>query len=332
MERIKWVDKAKGVGIILVVLGHACVPSLINVSRFIEIIYLVIYLFHMPLFIYLSGYTFFNISRIQTFYDLVKKRSKTLLKPYVLYLCFDYLIIILVSIIPRIKDIILLNTDFSKYMILKDILLCEGYVDKHLWYIYLLFFLSVFAFFLKQYNGINKFVIVLCLVFGPIIYSYEKLPVIFHIVYYYPFFLLGKFNLYDWIKTINIRIRITYIILYILFSLFYAYKIQVFKTFGVGLAYIKYIGGFAGIIFTVILLGKEDDGFFSKILRYLGNNSYVIYLLHQPFIVSGTALFVYTVTRIPLIATIIAMICGIVLPLTVYFFYRKIIANARKNC
>lgn len=44
--RENWVDIAKGIGIILVVMGHANCP---------EIPHGIIYSFHMPLFFFLSG-------------------------------------------------------------------------------------------------------------------------------------------------------------------------------------------------------------------------------------------------------------------------------------
>ena len=46
-RRIEWIDAAKGIGIILVVLGHMTIPRLAK---------LFIYSFHMPLFFFISGY------------------------------------------------------------------------------------------------------------------------------------------------------------------------------------------------------------------------------------------------------------------------------------
>ena len=45
-SRILWIDVAKGITIILVVLGHSSLPS--TISRFI-------WAFHMPLFFLVSG-------------------------------------------------------------------------------------------------------------------------------------------------------------------------------------------------------------------------------------------------------------------------------------
>lgn len=47
-NRIEWIDTAKGIGIILVLLGHA------DFEPFSKIIYM----FHIPLFFFISGFLF----------------------------------------------------------------------------------------------------------------------------------------------------------------------------------------------------------------------------------------------------------------------------------
>ncbi len=47
-ERVEWIDVAKGVGIILVVIGHSSMKSIADE----------IYYFHMPLFFMLAGTVF----------------------------------------------------------------------------------------------------------------------------------------------------------------------------------------------------------------------------------------------------------------------------------
>lgn len=49
-KRIENIDIAKGIGIILMVIGHACYPHIY--------IFNCIYIFHMPLFFFLSGFLF----------------------------------------------------------------------------------------------------------------------------------------------------------------------------------------------------------------------------------------------------------------------------------
>ena len=54
-KRLDWIDIAKGIGIILVVLGHTLVPQ-VRETGFAGFLWIFIYNFHMPLFFFLSGY------------------------------------------------------------------------------------------------------------------------------------------------------------------------------------------------------------------------------------------------------------------------------------
>ena len=47
-NRILWIDAAKGIGLLCVILGHLGVPYLSTL----------VYTFHMPLFFFLSGIVF----------------------------------------------------------------------------------------------------------------------------------------------------------------------------------------------------------------------------------------------------------------------------------
>src|SRR5688500_482902 len=72
-KRIEYLDIAKGIGILLVVLGH---NDFEVISLFVQRL---IYSFHMPLFFFLSGY-FLNTA--VPFFDFIKKRFNALLKPF----------------------------------------------------------------------------------------------------------------------------------------------------------------------------------------------------------------------------------------------------------
>jgi fucose 4-O-acetylase-like acetyltransferase len=72
-KRIEYIDIARGIGILLVVLGHN------DFSLVSPFAYKVIYSFHMPLFFFLSGY-FLNTA--VGFWSFFKKRFNALIKPY----------------------------------------------------------------------------------------------------------------------------------------------------------------------------------------------------------------------------------------------------------
>jgi acyltransferase len=73
-KRVDWIDAAKGLGIILVVVGHTANPAgLLNK---------IIFSFHMPLFFVVSGYLL-NFARYDNhFRRLLQSRFRSLLYPY----------------------------------------------------------------------------------------------------------------------------------------------------------------------------------------------------------------------------------------------------------
>ena len=80
-SRIEYIDIARGIGILLVVLGHN------DFSLVSPFAYQVIYSFHMPLFFFLSGY-FINTS--SSFLAFTVKRFHSLLKPYLFTIFLIY--------------------------------------------------------------------------------------------------------------------------------------------------------------------------------------------------------------------------------------------------
>lgn len=88
-KRENWVDIAKGIGIVLVVMGHACCP---------KIPHGIIYSFHMPLFFFLSGF-FISRQCKNDFYTYLKKNIKSLLLPYFYFnlisIAFNYIMSII---------------------------------------------------------------------------------------------------------------------------------------------------------------------------------------------------------------------------------------------
>lgn len=99
-HRNESVSIAKGIGILLVVIGHCCVAegNTVNVVGWQNFIHHMIYSFHMPLFFVLSGYMF-KIDNIDNPVHFVEKKIKGLYIPYLkwmlafllLHNIFDYI-------------------------------------------------------------------------------------------------------------------------------------------------------------------------------------------------------------------------------------------------
>lgn len=72
-KRYGFIDAAKALGILFIVLGHVLKDG--DFRRFI-------YSFHVPLFFFLSGLTY---STSKSRYDYIKRKFKTLLLPYAVF-------------------------------------------------------------------------------------------------------------------------------------------------------------------------------------------------------------------------------------------------------
>ena len=80
MKRSVYFDNAKAILIYLVVLGHL-LSGYLGANEYLDTLYLIIYLFHMPAFIVISGHFSRKIKSIED----VKKLIKTLFIPYVIF-------------------------------------------------------------------------------------------------------------------------------------------------------------------------------------------------------------------------------------------------------
>ncbi len=128
-KRIEYIDIARGIGILLVVMGH---NDFAVISPFA---YKVIYSFHMPLFFFLSGY-FLNTA--VGFWNFLKKRFNSLLKPYFFTIFLIYFISISFG-----------KVGFQNAItrIVKSLYGAGAYLDwVQLWFLPHLFVVSLYAF------------------------------------------------------------------------------------------------------------------------------------------------------------------------------------------
>src|SRR5574339_9345 len=130
-KRIEYLDIARGIGILLVVLGHNDFGAL---SPFFH---KVIYSFHIPLFFFLSGY-FINVAT--PFFDYFKKRFHSVLKPYL----FTIFLIYFTSV-----SFEKMGFQTALLRITKSLYGSGYYLDwVQLWFLPHLFVVSLYAYFL----------------------------------------------------------------------------------------------------------------------------------------------------------------------------------------
>lgn len=120
-RRVVWIDIARGIAIIFMVMGHSSIPQ--PLSKYI-------WSFHMPLFFIVSGY-FFNSKKFLAFKDFLYKKLRTLIIPY----CF-FTILVFIGYI---------GTEYFK-----PYELYYGWKGYALWFVPVLFFTEITFFFLSK--------------------------------------------------------------------------------------------------------------------------------------------------------------------------------------
>jgi len=127
--RAGWVDAAKGIGILLVVLGHN------QINSFLPVFQQFIFSFHMPLFFLLSGMFF----KPQTeFFSMAKRRFQSILLPYLMVLVLIYATYLFFSTMPA--------TQVLRRLAKSLIFSLPQYLEwLPLWFLPHLFLLNLFA-------------------------------------------------------------------------------------------------------------------------------------------------------------------------------------------
>lgn len=276
MERIKWVDVAKGLCILLVVAGHTGIP-----------VYLVLWIFsfHMPFFFFISGFLYNNHK--YTPIQFIFKRVKSLLLPYAI---FSAIVILLMPIYASHEV-----TIFELPSIAYDVF-CHGWASDNytypLWFIPVLFVVEVVYMLLCRLPNIIKVICIILLGLLGIVLYWKNISFVYTlpsvctaIVFYY----LGNL-MHVKISSISIR-RLKTVTMITLFLLAFVISILVsqYNLPQIDLAYnqlsnpiLMYIAAIAGIIIVILtsMIIISKSRVLTTLGTYFGKNTYVILATH----------------------------------------------------
>ena len=286
--RIKWIDTAKGIGIILIVLGHTLKGGFVNQ---------LLYSFHVPLFFYLSGLTFHQ----QNSMDFWGKRIRRL---YIPYLYFSVISIVLFTIagdvVAKQLNVALVEGGFTRNVL--GMLYGNSRTGYMKWNVPLWFIPCMLAVFLlanlteyicsKSGEGYRYFIMALSLglelAYSAIFISI-KLPFAFETAIFMLFFfecgvLSRKYQLMYRMRErlCGNKIKCAGLILLglcLLVTTSYFNGFAQVRTLQFGKSYLLYIiGALCGIAMTVIVSNLIEN---SRVLSYIGENSMKILLMHK---------------------------------------------------
>ena len=262
--RLKYVDVLKGIGIILVVVGH--VYSNRSVFSWI-------YSFHMPLFFFAGGLVY----KKRSFFIEIKKRVNSILVPYYCFGIFTLLYWQFFERSFRKSDLGFLESLYG---------LVTGQYDYldfnvHLWFLPCFFIVAVFFSIMMNYAGryCQWIAFGVSVVFA-LLYTFFELPSMWfgieramRYMFFFAFgFLFSSIRLVYRVK----KIPIYYCILLSIITLVVSFVLSYFSfNTGLGWYFSALIGIFAVLFFSLIL---EKITF----LSFLGRASLVVLCVHGP--------------------------------------------------
>ncbi len=178
MKRLIWADSLKGCLIVLVVLGHA-IQEVIKGECFDNHLWNIIYSFHMPAFIAVSGYFNYRLEGTSNRLSIIYRRFQQLFIPFFVWT------------IVRI----LLNPPYGKDTFINAFL----YPDSSFWFLWVLFWISVLFFWgdwiaVKMRIKQELTILSLCALFILVmIFAEIRILGFQFIAYYFLFYSLGLF-------------------------------------------------------------------------------------------------------------------------------------------
>lgn len=306
--RIEWVDAAKGVGILLVVIGHAIAGlkdgTLVSADSLLVYIHYLIYSFHMPLFFFLSG--IFIAKRVASgALDFSKSSTIKLGKAYLIWLPAQMLALSLAgSLANKPVDI---NT-FDYISIIWE-------PRSNFWFIYALLIMNAFSALTLPKLGAGV-MLILCLLFYSITQWTTVPPMLWGFFCFAPYYGFGlifglhpiKLKTNKSVLTLG-AVAVTLIWLYMAQKLHeqdvHAWSIPTFST--------AIAGSIAALLWIGISGGKTSNYF-----AYLGRESLPIYLIHITF-TAGTRIIMDKILHIEdaYVILIFATFIGIAGPLVI---------------
>lgn len=310
MEKSRWqeIDIMKSILCILVVFGHSLTQTVRN-NVFLDTIFYALYTFHMPVFFMVSGITYMKYEANYKIKDLMRKKFIRLIIPYFSMSIFAYCVVMILS-----KNIIPLRS------VIEGIVFLYSHVDKHLWFIYVLFIITFMNCILKIEKKSHRSIIFLftvILAFSAYPLTESKYMLFTRVLYYNMYFQMGiciyniminKKSFYY--KLIKINKKVWIFLFSIAICVIFLIKIK---------GYSQYIKVFFLVISSVsayMVLYNFSNNIKSEKIRHIllviSKYSYEIYLLHNPFITVGTVTILITIFNVNyFIAVIVGLVTGI---------------------
>ena len=285
-KRLEYIDIARGIAIILIVLGHT-----ITYSQNCRIIYKIIYSFHVALFFIISGYTY-KIKKEESFLIFFKRKFTRIMVPYYIW-AFIFIIPFYIFGSSTGDAIGASYSMLSLKKIIFNVFYANGNLfalkqNSALWFLPSLFSMEIIYYNIlkKCDNNKNLTFIFLILEFFVAIITYKFMKFIFPLgintslhfgIFYHIGYLMKKKNLMGSVTFNNVLFLILITIMGI-FAALLNYRIVSAIDYAYGNLYLAI---FSGIFLSISVLIFSKKIKRSKLLEYIGKNTMGILIFHK---------------------------------------------------
>lgn len=266
--------------ILLVIIGHVlAIYTHLSLfphigSKVTGLLYNLIYSFHMPLFIFVSGAVYAicrDKGKYSTWSELIKIKSKRILVPYITF-C-------LIILFPTLK--VLGVYDKTLFQWLYDAFL--GLNVRHLWYLMVLFEMFIVTYFIESLRkNFNHYIILLISLCVAILAYNINVPQILQVnmlLKFYIYFLLG---FYVGRSKINICCNLWCCIIFAIIGLIGNYIMYQLPT--ILYSFVTIITAICLLVVAYSICQLNNIGSNTKIYNVLKKDGMGIYLFHVIFI------------------------------------------------
>ncbi len=316
--RLITIDIIKGIAIILVVIGHY-IPE--QAPMWYVEMRKVIYTFHMPLFMFASGYVYMAYRRDIPVLLFYKKKIDRLIIPYIVSSVVIIAIKMLMERFLPVENPVGLSS-FVRLLYLPE----AGYFLWYIWSLFTIFLIVPYINNTKKMLGV--FALSLIAPFLPI--DWPKEFCVGQTISMLQYFILGMILVEQ--KKFVLKLRNIPILLIVLSygAIYYVHGCGLTVCAYVSKVCLPYIGIYMMCLLSIKINGRETS--LKRILIYVSSCSFIIYLFHTTFEGFAKAL----VSKIPVLSVgedaifilraAIVVLCGVLFPI---ILQKKVIERFR---
>ena len=244
-ERIDSIDVAKGIGILLIIIGHL---GAIRLGMLFNCCY-ILYIFHVPLFFFISGIFLKPYSKDTAVFEISKKVSR-LIKPYYIFGFFACLLAMSIS-----SDFCLKN-QLIGYLLMFRRVNGEACFTGALWFLPALFANIIICSFIIRYRIKYCFILSLIFVFFAYVLGYYKVCLPLNLEVSFLFIPLTLSAFFYWRDIIRFSKLGALIFLPCSLSLLFCYKLfgissinYYMSSFGMGGYFLCFVRNMCSVLF-----------------------------------------------------------------------------------